>query len=120
MNWNKIPVYGDGLNVRDWIHIDDHCSAIDFVLHNGLPGEVYNIGANNKRSNIEIVKLIIQILTDLRPDLKVSEDLISYVQDRKGHDRRYAIDSNKIQKDLHWKPSISFEHGLKNTMLWHC
>jgi len=115
----KIPVYGDGLNVRDWIHVEDHCSAIDLVLHKGVTGEVYNVGANNERSNIEIVKLIIQILIDLRTDLKVSEDLISYVEDRKGHDRRYAIDSTKIQKDLKWKPLIPFEHGLKNTIRWY-
>jgi dTDP-glucose 4,6-dehydratase len=119
LNGKKIPVYGDGLNVRDWIHVDDHCSAIDLVLQNGVPGEVYNIGAHNERSNIEIVKLIIQTLSELRPDLNVTEDLISFVEDRKGHDRRYAIDSTKIQKDLKWKPSISFENGLKNTLSWY-
>jgi len=112
-------VYGDGLNVRDWIHVEDHCSAIDLVLHKGVPGEVYNVGAHNERSNIEIVKLIIQILADLRPHLKVSEELITYVEDRKGHDKRYAIDSTKIQKKLHWKPSIPFEHGLQNTIRWY-
>lgn len=115
----KIPVYGDGLNIRDWIHVDDHCSAIDMVLNKGEVGEIYNIGANNERSNIEIVKIIIQILADLRPDLKVSEAIISYVEDRKGHDRRYAIDSTKIQKELNWKPSIFFENGLKNTIRWY-
>jgi dTDP-glucose 4,6-dehydratase len=115
----KIPVYGDGLNVRDWIHVDDHCAAIDLVLHNGIFGEIYNVGANNERSNIEIVKLIIRILADLSPNLKISEDLISYVEDRKGHDRRYTIDLTKIQKDLKWKPSISFEHGLKDTIHWY-
>jgi dTDP-glucose 4,6-dehydratase len=119
LNGKKIPVYGDGLNVRDWIHVEDHCSAIDYVLQKGRPGKVYNIGANNERSNIEIVKLIIQILAELRPDLKISEELVSYVEDRKGHDQRYAIDSTKIQKDLKWKPSISFEHGLKDTVRWY-
>ncbi len=119
LNGKKIPIYGDGLNVRDWIHVDEHCAAIDLVLHKGILGEVYNVGANNERSNIEIVKLIIRILADLRPDLKVSEDCISYVEDRKGHDRRYAIDSTKIQKDLDWKPSMSFEKGLKDTILWY-
>jgi dTDP-glucose 4,6-dehydratase len=119
LNGKKIPVYGDGLNVRDWIHVEDHCSAIDLILHKGVVGEVYNVGANNERLNIEIVKLIIQTLADMRPDLKVSEDLITYIEDRKGHDRRYAIDSTKIQKDLHWKPSISFEHGLKDTIRWY-
>jgi dTDP-glucose 4,6-dehydratase len=115
----KIPVYGDGLNVRDWIHVDDHCPAIDLVLHNGVAGEVYNVGANNERSNIEIVKLIIQILADLRPDLKVSEALISYVEDRKGHDRRYAIDSTKIQSTLRWKSKIDFIEGLTETIKWY-
>jgi dTDP-glucose 4,6-dehydratase len=119
LNKKKIPLYGDGLNVRDWIHVEDHCSAIDFVLHKGVFGDIYNIGANNERSNIEIVKMIIQILANLRPNLKVSEDLISFVEDRKGHDRRYAINSTKIQKDLKWKPSISFENGLKNTIRWY-
>ena len=119
MSGKKIPVYGDGLNVRDWIHVEDHCSAIDLVLHKGVAGEVYNVGANNERSNIEIVKLIIRILADLRPDLEVSEYLISYVEDRKGHDLRYAIDSTKIQKELYWKASIPFEHGLKNTIRWY-
>jgi len=115
----KIPVYGEGLNVRDWIHVEDHCSAIDLILHQGVEGEVYNVGANNERSNIEIVKLIIRILADLQPGLKVSEDLISYVEDRKGHDLRYAIDSIKIQQKLHWKPLISFENGLKDTVRWY-
>ena len=119
LHGKEIPVYGDGLNVRDWIHVEDHCSAIDLVLHKGVPGEVYNVGAHNERSNIEIVKLIIQILADLRPHLKVSEELITYVEDRKGHDKRYAIDSTKIQKKLHWKPSIPFEHGLQNTIRWY-
>ncbi|MBN1166316.1 MAG: dTDP-glucose 4,6-dehydratase [Methanospirillaceae archaeon] len=119
LSGKKIPIYGDGLNIRDWIHVDDHCAAIDLVLHKGIPGEIYNVGANNERSNIEIVKLIIQIITDLHQDLKVSDDLISYVKDRKGHDQRYAINSNKIQKELHWKPSISFESGMINTIRWY-
>ena len=119
LNEKKIPVYGDGLNVRDWIHVDDHCSAIDLVLHRGTAGEIYNIGARNERSNIEIVKLIIQILTELRPDLKISENLISYVDDRKGHDRRYAIDSTKIQTILNWNAKIDFIEGLTDTIKWY-
>jgi dTDP-glucose 4,6-dehydratase len=119
MRGKKIPVYGDGLNVRDWIHVDDHCSAVDLVLDKGVAGETYNIGANNERSNIEIVKLIIQILADLRPELKISDDLISYVEDRKGHDWRYAINAEKIRKDLNWKPLIPFAKGLKNTIRWY-
>jgi dTDP-glucose 4,6-dehydratase len=119
LSGKKIPVYGDGLNVRDWIYVDDHCSAVDLVLNKGVAGETYNIGANNERSNIEIVKLIIHIIADLRPGLKVSDDLIMYVEDRKGHDRRYAINSKKIQKNLKWKPLISFEDGLKKTIRWY-
>jgi dTDP-glucose 4,6-dehydratase len=119
LNGKKIPVYGDGLNIRDWIHVDDHCSAIDLVLHKGVAGEIYNVGANNERSNIEIVKLIVRILADLRPELHISDDLISFVEDRKGHDRRYAVDAAKIHKDLGWKPSIPFEHGLKDTIRWY-
>ncbi len=119
LNGKKIPVYGDGLNVRDWIHVDDHCSAIDLVLHRGTVGEIYNIGAKNERSNVEIVKLIIQILAELRPDLKISENLISYVDDRKGHDRRYAIDSTKIQTVLNWKAKIEFIEGLTETIKWY-
>jgi dTDP-glucose 4,6-dehydratase len=115
----KIPVYGDGLNVRDWIHVEDHCSAIDLVLHKGEPGEVYNIGARNGRSNLGIVKLIIRILAGLRPDLKISEDLISFVEDRKGHDRRYAIDSAKIQSRLGWRSKIDFDEGLTETIRWY-
>jgi dTDP-glucose 4,6-dehydratase len=119
LSGKKIPVYGNGLNVRDWIHVEDHCSAIDLVLHKGVTGEVYNVGANNERSNIEIVKLIIEILADLRPDLKVSEDLISYVEDRKGHDWRYAIDSTKIYNALTWKVKIDFVEGLTRTIQWY-
>jgi dTDP-glucose 4,6-dehydratase len=115
----KIPSYGDGLNVRDWIHVEDHCSAIDRVLQKGRPREVYNVGANNERSNIEIAKLIIQILTELHPDLKISEELISYVEDRKGHDRRYAIDSTKISSALSWRAKIDFIEGLTGTIKWY-
>lgn len=119
LSGNKIPVYGDGLNIRDWIHVDDHCSAIDLVLNKGTPGEVYNVGANNERSNIEIVKMIIEILNELQPDMNISEDLISYVEDRKGHDRRYAIDSSKIQDELSWKAKTDFKDGLVKTIEWY-
>jgi len=119
LSGKKIPVYGDGLNIRDWIHVSDHCSAIDAVLHKGTPGEVYNIGANNERSNIEIVKSIIEIMAKLNPDLSISDDLITYVEDRKGHDRRYAIDSSKIQEELGWKAETGFVEGLDNTIKWY-
>jgi dTDP-glucose 4,6-dehydratase len=116
---DEIPVYGDGLNIRDWIHVDDHCSAIDLVLNRGVVGEVYNVGADNERSNIEIVKQIIRILAELRPEQNISENLITFVKDRKGHDYRYAIDSTKIKKTLGWKPAIPFDSGLKNTIRWY-
>lgn len=107
-----LPVYGDGLNVRDWLHVYDHCTAIDLVLHNGKDGEVYNIGGNNEKKNIEIVKLILE-------NLKKDESLIEYVTDRLGHDRRYAIDSTKIQKELGWKPKYTFETGISETIQWY-
>lgn len=108
----KLPVYGDGLNIRDWIHVFDHCTAIDLVLHHGKKGEIYNIGGNNEKENIEIVKLILDYLDK-------EDSLITFVKDRLGHDRRYAIDSTKIQKDLGWKPRYSFEEGIKETIQWY-
>lgn len=107
-----LPVYGDGMQVRDWLHVSDHCSAIDTVLHKGVDGEVYNIGGNNEKANIEIVKLIISTLGK-------SEDLIKYVKDRPGHDRRYAIDNTKITTQLGWKPTYTFEQGMKETIEWY-
>lgn len=107
-----LPVYGDGKQVRDWLHVKDHCSAIDAVLHRGIIGEVYNIGGNNEKQNIEIVKIILNYLGK-------SEELIGYVEDRPGHDRRYAIDNSKITTELGWKPSYSFEEGIAETILWY-
>lgn len=107
-----LPVYGDGMQVRDWLHVSDHCSAIDTVLHKGKDGEVYNIGGNNEKANIEIVKLIIGTLGK-------SEDLIKYVKDRPGHDRRYAIDNTKITSELGWEPAYTFEEGMKETIQWY-
>jgi dTDP-glucose 4,6-dehydratase len=107
-----LPVYGDGLNVRDWLHVYDHCTAIDLVLHKGEVGKVYNIGGNNEKKNIEIVKLILQ-------NLNKPESLIKFVKDRLGHDRRYAIDSTKIQKELGWKPKYTFETGIAETIQWY-
>jgi dTDP-glucose 4,6-dehydratase len=107
-----LPVYGDGMNVRDWLHVRDHCSAIDAVLHRGRVGEVYNIGGNNEKPNIEIVKLILQ-------NLGKPESLITYVEDRLGHDRRYAIDSSKIQQECGWKPAYTFERGIAETIQWY-
>ncbi|HBG49229.1 MAG TPA: dTDP-glucose 4,6-dehydratase [Cyanobacteria bacterium UBA9971] len=108
----QVPVYGDGMNVRDWLYVYDHCSAIDAVLHKGREGEVYNIGGNNEKPNIEITKLLLK-------ELGKPESLIKYVEDRLGHDRRYAIDSSKIQKELGWKPSVTFEEGIKLTIQWY-
>jgi len=112
INNKELPVYGDGKNVRDWLHVYDHCTAIDLVLHKGKTGEVYNIGGSNEKENIEIVKLILKYLN--KP-----ESLITYVEDRLGHDRRYAIDSKKIQEELGWKPEYTFEVGIKETIEWY-
>ncbi|MBQ3081897.1 MAG: dTDP-glucose 4,6-dehydratase [Clostridia bacterium] len=107
-----LPVYGDGLQIRDWLHVSDHCRAIDCVLHDGKVGEVYNVGGNNEKANIEIVKLIIAAVG-------ASEDLITYVKDRPGHDRRYAIDNTKITTTLGWAPVYTFEQGIKETVEWY-
>lgn len=107
-----LPVYGDGMQIRDWLHVSDHCSAIDTVLHKGKDGEVYNIGGNNEKANIEIVKLIIGTLGK-------TEGLIKYVKDRPGHDRRYAIDNTKITTELGWEPAYTFEQGMKETIQWY-
>ena len=108
----ELPVYGDGLNVRDWIHVKDHCAAIDLVVHKGEDGNIYNIGASNERANIEIVKLVLEILG--KP-----ESLIRYVKDRPGHDRRYAIDSGKITEKLGYKPGVDFSEGMRETVEWY-
>ena len=108
----ELPVYGDGKNIRDWLHVYDHCTAIDLVLHKGKLGEVYNIGGHNEKENIEIVKLILK-------ELGKSESLIKFVKDRLGHDRRYAIDSTKITEELGWKPKYTFETGIIETINWY-
>jgi len=108
----SLPVYGDGLNVRDWLHVRDHCVAVDLVLQKGRPGEAYNIGGGNEWRNIDLVRLLLKTLD--RP-----ESLISFVKDRPGHDRRYAIDASKIGRELGWKPSIAFVDGLGETVQWY-
>lgn len=108
----KVPVYGDGLNVRDWLYVYDHCEAIDVVLHKGKIGEVYNIGGHNEKTNMEITTLILDAMGK-------DESSIKYVEDRLGHDRRYAIDNTKIQTELGWEPSVTFEEGIKLTIDWY-
>ena len=108
----KLPVYGDGLNVRDWLHVYDHCEAIDLIVRKSKVGEIYNVGGNNEKSNIEIVKTILK-------ELNKDESLISYVKDRLGHDRRYAIDATKLRKELGWKPKYNVNDGLKQTIKWN-
>lgn len=113
-----LPVYGDGMNIRDWLYVEDHCAAIDMVLHRGRSGEVYNIGGHNERPNIQIVKTIIKHLsTDV--DNSITESLIKYVEDRKGHDRRYGIDASKVKQELGWYPKTSFEEGVQKTIKWY-
>jgi dTDP-glucose 4,6-dehydratase len=116
-----LPVYGDGLNVRDWLFVEDHCAAIRRVLEKGRIGETYNIGGNSERPNIEVVHAICDILDELRPDPSIGSrrKLITYVQDRPGHDRRYAIDATKIVRDLHWTPEQQFERGIRKTIEWY-
>jgi dTDP-glucose 4,6-dehydratase len=107
-----LPVYGDGLNVRDWLYVEDHCSAVDLVLHKGAAGEVYNVGGNNERKNIEVVRTILA-------ELGKPESLIRFVKDRPGHDRRYAIDATKIRRELGWQPKYNYETGIRETIRWY-
>ncbi|EJR03239.1 dTDP-glucose 4,6-dehydratase [Bacillus cereus] len=108
----NLPLYGDGLNVRDWLHVTDHCSAIDVVLHKGRLGEVYNIGGNNEKTNVDVVEQIINLLGKTKKD-------IEFVTDRLGHDRRYAIDAQKMKNEFDWEPKYTFEQGLKETVEWY-
>jgi len=107
-----LPVYGDGANVRDWLYVEDHCSAIDLIIRNGREGEVYNVGGHNEKSNLDVVKIILKALGK-------SEDLITFVKDRPGHDRRYAIDPTKIHNELGWLPQTKFEDGIVKTIEWY-
>ena len=112
LNNKQLPVYGKGENVRDWLYVEDHCRAIDMIIHKGRVGEVYNIGGHNERTNLEVVKTIIK-------ELGKSEDLIKYVTDRPGHDMRYAIDPTKIKNELGWEPLTLFDEGIKKTIKWY-
>lgn len=108
----KLPVYGTGENIRDWLYVEDHCAAIDLIIHNGRNGEVYNVGGHNERTNLEVVKTILK-------ELGKSEELITYVGDRLGHDMRYAIDPTKMMNELGWEPTIKFDEGIKQTIKWY-
>lgn len=113
-----LPLYGDGLNVRDWLYVEDHCRAIDAVLRNAQPGSVYNVGGHNEKTNAQIVRLIIEYLAD-RVDPGITEDLIVHVEDRLGHDRRYGIDPAKIGREIGWAPETRFEDGIVSTIEWY-
>lgn len=116
-----LPVYGDGQNVRDWLYVLDHCRALDTVIHRGIPGETYNIGGNNEVKNIDLVRMLCRLMDEMAPDLpqRPSEQLITFVKDRPGHDRRYAIDASKIKTELGWQPSVTVEEGLRQTVAWY-
>ena len=116
-----LPVYGDGKNVRDWLFVEDHCAAVRTVLRNGIPGETYNVGGNSERANIDVVGMICDLVDEMRPQAGAAarRRLITYVQDRPGHDRRYAIDASKITRELNWKPAEQFESGLRKTVRWY-
>ncbi|MBD2518606.1 dTDP-glucose 4,6-dehydratase [Nostoc sp. FACHB-973] len=117
----SLPVYGDGKNVRDWLYVGDHCLALDVVINRGKPGETYNIGGNNEVENINLVELLCQMMDELAPDLPVrpAKQLITFVKDRLGHDRRYAINANKIKTQLGWTPSVTIAEGLRLTVEWY-
>lgn len=112
LNNKELPVYGKGENVRDWLYVNDHCSAIDLIIHNGTIGEVYNVGGHNEKTNLDVVKIILK-------ELKKEENLIKYVTDRAGHDLRYAIDPTKINTELGWSPKTKFDDGIKQTINWY-
>jgi dTDP-glucose 4,6-dehydratase len=116
-----LPVYGDGQNIRDWLYVGDHCRALDTVIHQGKLGETYNIGGNNEVKNIDLVHLLCELMNELAPDLPVrpAQDLITFVKDRPGHDRRYAIDATKIKTELNWEPLMTVESGLRQTVAWY-
>ena len=121
LNRKPLPVYGDGLNVRDWLYVEDHCQGLRTILARGRPGEVYNIGGGNERKNIDVVRAVCSLLDELRPVSSVANyaSLITFIKDRPGHDRRYAIDACKIGRELGWTPAESFESGIRKTVQWY-
>jgi len=118
LSGKSLPVYGDGLNVRDWLYVEDHCEAIRTVLHRGHPGQTYNIGGRNEKTNVEVVNTICSVLEEMRPG-RDYHSLITYVKDRPGHDRRYAINCDKMEGELGWKPQETFETGIRKTIRWY-
>ena len=119
-----LPIYGDGKNVRDWLYVEDHAKAIDMVINDGKLGEVYNVGGHNEKENIDIVNIILETLIEILPSdderrKNISKDLIKYVEDRKGHDRRYAIAPDKIKNEIVWYPETCFDEGIKLTIKWY-
>ena len=120
LDWKKLPIYGNGENIRDWLFVEDHCIALETIFSNGKVGEKYNIGGSNELTNIEIVKTICDIMDELKPSKNGSyKDLITFVDDRPGHDKRYAVDSTKIKTTLNWSPKESFSSGIKKTIKWY-
>ena len=119
LNGRKVPVYGDGSNIRDWLYVKDHCRAIIAVLEKGRPGEVYNIGGNSEKTNLDVVHTICNILDELTEDRSRRETLVTFVPDRPGHDRRYAIDASKIEAEIGWTPEETFETGIRKTVKWY-
>lgn len=119
LNNKPIPVYGDGKNIRDWLYVEEHCRAIDMIMQKGRIGEIYNIGGHNERENIYILKYIIKVLNKITGNNKTPNKLIKYVKDRKGHDKRYAIDPSKIENKIKWESQISFEDGILKTVNWY-
>ncbi|GIQ98628.1 dTDP-glucose 4,6-dehydratase [bacterium] len=120
IDWKQLPVYGNGENIRDWLFVEDHCIALETIFSKGEVGETYNIGGSNEIKNIDIVKIICDIMDELKPSKNGSyRDLITFVDDRPGHDKRYAVDSTKLQNTLKWKPRESFQSGIKKTIKWY-
>ncbi len=119
MNGKPLPIYGDGLNVRDWLYVGDHCEAIALVLDKGIVGETYNIGGDSEKANIDVVSTICSIMDELHPSGAPHARLITYVKDRPGHDRRYAIDATKIKRDLNWSQGETFTTGIRRTVEWY-
>jgi dTDP-glucose 4,6-dehydratase len=117
----ELPIYGDGQNIRDWLYVEDHCRALDLVIHRGKPGQSYNIGANNEIKNIDLVLMLCELMNELAPNLPVrpAQKLITFVKDRPGHDRRYAINATKIQTELGWHPLTTLQEGLRYTIKWY-